>query len=170
MSRGFVKEDDQEEAPFIPPRAPLPHNAVNYVTERGLSLLHKEKEALLVERKNLSESNETERRRSLAVIDGKLSLVEERILSAQLIDLDKQPKDEVRFGATVQSIVKNGKQKGFKRTFTIVGVDESNVKEQRIAFTAPIASVLMGKKVGETAEFKIGNEVQQLELVSIHYK
>ncbi|MGV3636407.1 MAG: transcription elongation factor GreA, partial [Flavobacteriales bacterium] len=24
MSRGFVREDDQEEAPFIPPRAPLP--------------------------------------------------------------------------------------------------------------------------------------------------
>jgi transcription elongation factor GreB len=170
MSRGFVKEDDQEEAPFIPPRAPLPDNASNYVTQRGLKLLEKEKKALEEERRNLNEANDTERRRSLAVIDGKLALLEERILSAQPIDIEEQPKDEVRFGARVKSIVKSGKQKGLERSFTIVGVDESNVKEQRIAFTAPIARVLMGKKVGEEVEFKLGNEVQQLEIVSIHYE
>lgn len=170
MSRGFVKEDDQEEAPFIPPRAPLPPNASNYVTQRGLKLLEEEKKNLEAERKNLNEANETERRRSLAVIDGKLSLLEERILSAQLIDIDEQPKDEVRFGATVKSIVKAGKQKGLERSFTIVGVDESNVKEERIAFTAPIARVLMGKKVGEEVELRLGNDVQQLEIVSIQYE
>jgi len=36
MSRGFVREDDQEEAPFIAPRAALPAGAVNYVTPRGM--------------------------------------------------------------------------------------------------------------------------------------
>jgi transcription elongation factor GreB len=32
MSRGFVKEDDQEETPIVPPRADLPEGVVNYVT------------------------------------------------------------------------------------------------------------------------------------------
>lgn len=170
MSRGFVKEDDQEEAPFIPPRAPLPPNTPNYVTKRGLQKLEEEKSDLEFERKNLKEANESERRKSLAVINGKLGLLEERILSAQLIKGEEQPADEVRFGATVKTIVKNGKQKGLERTFTIVGVDESNVKEKRIAFTAPIVRNLMGKKVGEVADFKLGNESQPLEVVSIHYE
>ena len=47
--------------------------------------------------------------------------------------------------------------------------DES-VKEKRIAFTAPIVRNLMGKKVGEVADFKLGNESQPLEVVSIHYE
>lgn len=169
MSRGFVKEDDQEEAPFIPPRAPLPPNTPNYVTQRGLNLLKEEKESLEAERKNLNEANETERRRSLAVINGKIELLEERILSAQLIKGEEQAKDEVRFGATVKTIVKAGKQKGLERSFTIVGVDESNVKEERIAFTAPIVRVLMGKKVGEEVDFKLGDELQRIEVVSIQY-
>ena len=170
MSRGFVKEEDQEEASFIPPRAPLPPNTPNYVTKRGLQKLEEEKSDLEFERKNLKEANESERRKSLAVINGKLDLLEERILSAQLIKGEDQPADEVRFGATVKTIVKNGKQKGLERTFTIVGVDESNVKEKRIAFTAPIVRNLMGKKVGEVADFKLGNESQPLEVVSIHYE
>jgi transcription elongation factor GreB len=35
MSRGFVKESDQEELPIVPPRADLPAGLVNYVTEFG---------------------------------------------------------------------------------------------------------------------------------------
>ncbi|MEX2336555.1 MAG: GreA/GreB family elongation factor [Fulvivirga sp.] len=169
MSRGFVKEDDQEEAPFIPPRAPLPPHTPNYVTQRGLAHLKDEMKSLAAERKNLNEANETERRRSLAVINGKIELLEERILSAQLIKGEEQPKDEVRFGARVKTLVSARKQKGLERSFTIVGVDESNVKEERIAFTAPIVRVLMGKKVGDKVDFKLGDEVQRIEVVSIQY-
>ena len=55
MSRGFVKEDDQEEAPFIPPRAPLPQGAINYVTPRGLHQLQQEKLRLESDRKSVIE-------------------------------------------------------------------------------------------------------------------
>ena len=46
MSRGFVKEEDQEEAPFIPPRAALPPGVTNYVTPQGYQELIKEREDL----------------------------------------------------------------------------------------------------------------------------
>lgn len=43
MSRGFVKEGDQEETPIIPPRAALPAGATNYVTPTGMELLQAER-------------------------------------------------------------------------------------------------------------------------------
>ena len=83
MSRGFVKEDDQEEAPFIPPRASLPPNVPNYVTKKGMELLLQEKKELEAQRSNLSAENDVERRKALAVINGKIELLNERINSAQ---------------------------------------------------------------------------------------
>lgn len=165
MSRGFVKEDDQEEAPFIPPRAPLPDGAINYVTPRGLQLLLDEKEAL--ERSYaLVQGSEMERRREHAIIDGKLALLNERIGSARPLEPATAP-DEVRFGTTVAFTYMNGPQKGTGRSFTIVGVDEANVQELRIAFTAPIARALTGKRVGEVALFQLGATAQELRVDSI---
>jgi len=39
MSRGFVKEDDQEEVPMVPRRAFLPEGVTNFVTPNGLNEL-----------------------------------------------------------------------------------------------------------------------------------
>ena len=52
MSRGFVKEDDQEDIPLVPPRADLPSGTDNFVTQIGLNLLLEEKEEVLA-RKNI---------------------------------------------------------------------------------------------------------------------
>ena len=46
MSRGFVKEGDQEEVPMVLPRAFLPQGVPNYVTPEGLLLLSEEMEGL----------------------------------------------------------------------------------------------------------------------------
>lgn len=165
MSRGFVKEDDQEEAPFIPPRAPLPDGAINYVTPRGLQQLLNEKETLERSYANV-EGNDMERRREHSVIEGKLALLNERIGSARPVEPVTAP-DEVRFGTTVGFTYMNGPQKGTSRSFTIVGVDEANVQELRIAFTAPIARALTGKRVGDVALFQLGAKTQELRVDSI---
>ena len=44
MSRGFVKEDDQEEVPIVPQRAFLPEGVQNFVTPAGMDLLLAEKQ------------------------------------------------------------------------------------------------------------------------------
>lgn len=164
MSRGFVKEEDQEEAPVIPPRAALPKGVNNYVTPKGYDLLLEEKEALETKQKNLSQNNETERRRASMEIDGRLQLLANRIQSARIIDLRKQPQDEIRFGAQVRFT--KGKQ---TLNFQIVGVDEADVKLHKISFTAPIAKALIGKKVGEEANFKLGSNIQKLNILAISY-
>ncbi|MBZ9629880.1 GreA/GreB family elongation factor [Salegentibacter sp. LM13S] len=164
MSRGFVKEDDQEEAPMIPPRAALPTGEINYVTPNGLKELKKEEAELTEERANLDKENDTERRRAQAVIDGNLKLLRERINTARILDPKDQPGDEVRFGAVVEF-----KQNGNTQKFQIVGVDEADVKKQKIAFVAPIAKAVTGKKVGDKIDFKLGEETRKLEILKIAY-
>ena len=51
----------------------------------------------------------------------------------------------------------------------IVGVDEANVKDKKLAFTAPIARALIGKKVGKTTTFQLGNEEKKLTIKNIAY-
>lgn len=164
MSRGFVKEDDQEETPIIPPRAALPKGATNYVTPNGKQLLVAERKELENQRKNLAVTEEQQRRRDLAVINGKQELLQERIVSARILNPADQPKDEVRFGATVTFKMNNKTQE-----FIIVGVDEADVKKQKIAFVAPIAKAMTGKKVGDEIDFNLGNELRKIVILEIKY-
>ena len=48
MSRGFVKEDDQEDVPIVPQRAFLPDGVPNFVTPAGLEQLLAEKQDLIL--------------------------------------------------------------------------------------------------------------------------
>src|SRR5690554_5431325 len=81
MSRGFVREGDQEEAPVIPPRAALPEHTPNYVTPQGFKALKAEKLKLLGELSDFKSKDEREQRRKAAEIDGMLNLLNERINS-----------------------------------------------------------------------------------------
>lgn len=166
MSRGFVKEGDQEEIPIIPPRAALPAGATNYVTPKGMALLQTERQQLEQERASLDTTNEQQRRIELGVLNGKLDLLNERIASARILDPAQQPKDEVRFGATVTYRISSSPT---PQTFQIVGVDEADVIKRKIAFVAPIAVALTGHKVGDSVSFKLGGESRKLEIVTIHY-
>ena len=164
MSRGFVKESDQEEPPVIPPRASLPDGVTNYVTPQGKEMLREEKIKLEKQRADLNIQDDTERRRELAVIDGKLKLLNERLNSAQVLNPEQQNKSEVRFGATVMFNM-NGSIQDFK----IVGVDEANIKEKKIAFTSPLAIAMTSKKEGDNFEFKLGQDSRPIEILEINY-
>lgn len=152
----------REEAPFIPPRAALPDGVPNYVTPRGLQLLLEERSTLETERAPVTGS-EDERRRAQAVIDGRLALLNERIVTARLVETAPDH-DEVRFDSTVTFTHEAGRMKGTTLTFTIVGVDEADVKLGRIAFTAPLARALMGRHAGEVATLQLGAEQQRLRV------
>ncbi len=169
MSRGFVKEDDQEEAPFIPPRAALPAGAINYVTPAGYEQLIKEREQIEDKLGNIDIDNDKEKRHFRATLTGSLNLLNERISSARILKPEDQPKNEVRFGALVNFSILSGEQKGALRKFQLVGVDEAEIKQNKIAFVAPIAVALTGKKVGDVAEFRRGALVQEFEILDITY-
>ena len=90
MSRGFVKEDDQEEIPMVPPRADLPEGVLNYVTQVGMNELLAEKQALINEKNRLDSSSENEKRIALNLINAKLQLLNNRIATARIVKLKEQ--------------------------------------------------------------------------------
>ena len=164
MSRGFVKEDDQEEVPLVPPRADLPAGTENFVTQNGMDALLEEKEDLLRQQESLDLSQEKEYRISFNHINAKLQLLNERITSAKIIDQKKLPDDEIHFGVTVtfKNIETN-----INQTFQLVGVDEASISKGKLAFTTPLAKALLHKKVGEKAILKLGEKENIFEIVKI---
>lgn len=166
MSRGFVKEGDQEEIPILTPRAHLPDGVTNYVTQAGMDELLDEKKMLLGEIENLDMSNENERRIASNHLNAKLKLLNERILTAQIIDLDKQSPDEVWFGATVTLKIDNDAK---LQKYQIVGADEADVSQGKISFISPLARILIGKEVGEKALLKLADGNRTYEIMEIVY-
>jgi transcription elongation factor GreB len=166
MSRGFVKEGDQEEIPILTPRAYLPDGVTNYVTQVGMDELLNEKQQLINELENLDITNENERRIASNHIKAKLQLLNDRILTAKIIDLDKQSPNEVWFGATVTLKIDNETK---LQKYQIVGVDEADVSKGKISFISPIAKILISKEVGEKAILKLANGVKVFEIIEIVY-
>lgn len=167
MSRGFVKEDDQEETPLVPPRADLPPGVSNYVTPAGMEELLAERQNLILEKSSIQASTEQEKRITANFIQAKILLLEERIATAKPVNLSEQPKDEVRFGAKVNLKIGTTSK---TQTYQIVGVDEANIAKQKISFISPIAKILIGKKVGEQAILKLAKEDRAFEVVKIDYQ
>lgn len=150
MSRGFIKEGDQEEIPRVPMRAYLPEGVPNYVTKEGLEALKEELKDLEVERVKAGDNYIM-----VNFIDASIKLLVDRINSAVEVDISKS-KNTVSFGAWVRY---NG------RSVRIVGVDEADVNKGLISFISPIAKMLIGKKAGDLIELK-GSEKITVEEVS----
>ncbi|MEO8934999.1 MAG: GreA/GreB family elongation factor [Xanthomarina sp.] len=166
MSRGFVKEDDQEEIPLVPPRADLPEGVTNYMTPNGMDQLLKEKQMLHDEREQLDISNENEKRIAVNYINAKIQLLNVRISTGKIIDLSAQPQGEIRFGAWVTLKVDEASK---LEKYQIVGVDEADISKGKISFISPIAKILINKRIGDKALLKLVKTDRVFEIIEINY-
>jgi transcription elongation factor GreB len=166
MSRGFVKEDDQEEIPMVPQRAYLPEGVTNFVTPSGMDQLLAEKLMLVSEKDNLTGASENEKRIALNYINAKLHLLNNRIAEARIVNLKEQPKNEIRFGARVTLKTEGS---GNFQTFQITGVDEADISKGKISFISPIAKKLINKKVREKVFLKRPEGDIVFEIINITY-
>lgn len=71
--------------------------------------------------------------------------LEEKLGRAIPVDPATQPKDVVRFGATVEVEAPGNK----RATYTIVGEDEANPLEGTISWLSPLARALEDARVGQ---------------------
>jgi transcription elongation factor GreB len=161
MSRAFVKEDGAE-PPLVVPRAPLPAGVPNYVTRRGLAALHAERAALEASRPAADDANGAA---ALSAHNARLGALDARIGSAVSVDVATLPQDEVRFSAAV--MLRN--EAGDERRYRIVGVDEADADAGRIAFTAPLARKLIGKRLGDSVALGHRGNETDYEIVGIDY-
>lgn len=78
--------------------------------------------------------------------------------------LEKKNKSEIKFGAHVKF-----KMNGSIQNFKIVGVDEANIKEKKIAFTSLLAIAIRSKKKRDNLEFKLSQDSRQTKILEINY-
>jgi transcription elongation GreA/GreB family factor len=144
MSRAFVKEPD-EGAPVegLPERQISEH--ANYVTPAGLQQLEDRVGELETRRLELLEQDD-DPGGELDYIDRDLRYFTARLESAILVDLSRQPRRKVAFGAAV-TVLKPG---GERQTFTIVGEDEADLRQGKISYVSPLAEALIDARVGKS--------------------
>lgn len=138
MSVAFRRESDDEhlEPKFEIPIAPGP----NLVTPRGLRRI----EAKLAELDAAIAAETGEE--ALKALRRDQRYWATRQSTAQLAE--RAGDDEVAIGSRV-TFALDGK----RRTIDIVGGDEADAATDRVAFSAPLARVLIGLAPGETADF-----------------
>jgi transcription elongation factor GreB len=166
MSRAFTKEDGAEPPPFVAPRAPLPAGVPNYVTPRGLALLRSELVSLEASRSSIPLEASADAAPLRAALQTRIQELKARLASTVLVDTsERRCSDEVRFGARVM-VQGDSKQ---ARQIDIVGVDEADATSGRIAFVAPLARALLGKRPGDVVTFRTPRGEEELEVVSVNY-
>jgi transcription elongation factor GreB len=162
VSRAFVKEDAVA-APLVRPRAPLPRGVPHYVTPRGLKLLHSERDALTA---GLAAGGQADAASDAVALRARLAELEARIAAAVPVDPAEGAPDVVRFGARVEVRASDGAQ----RRYRIVGVDEADAAAGRVAFVAPLARALIGKRVGDFAPLQTPRGEDELEIVAVDFE
>jgi len=165
VSKAFTSEETAETPRVVPPRAPLPAGVPNYVTASGLALLHAELAALDAQYAAAEHDPEVAgRSENLAALAQRRADLEARIASAEVVPLPPEPRDTIRFGATVTVDGEGG-----ARRYRIVGVDEADAARGKLAFVSPLARVLLGSSVGDTVRLRAPRGEEQLEIVAVEY-
>lgn len=79
-------------------------------------------------------------------IEGRIQDINGKLARAQVIDPSAIKSDRVVFGAKVEL---EEQQSGKRMTYSIVGVDEADIKNGKVGITSPIARALIGKAEGD---------------------
>ncbi len=79
-------------------------------------------------------------------IEGRIMEINGKLASAQVIDTSLIKTDKIVFGAIV---LVSDQDTGKEVTYKIVGVDEADLKLNKISIGSPIARALIGKKAGD---------------------
>ena len=99
-------------------------------------------------------------------IEGRVGEIEDKLARADVIDVSKLSGDTVKFGATVTIVDEETEE---KITYQLVGEWEADVKEGRLAITAPLARALIGKAVGDSVEVSTPAGEKDYEILKVKY-
>ncbi|MBN8955553.1 MAG: transcription elongation factor GreA [Rhizobiales bacterium] len=153
MSRAFVKETDSEAVEELPDRPISTHP--NIVTATGLAQIETE-----VARLQADYTAAQARKDHVALASLARDL---RYWTARHASAEQAPPppdaEEVRFGTHVTIVREDGR----RQTYRIVGEDEADPARGTLSYAAPLARLLMGKRVGDAVT--LGG--QEVEVVAI---
>lgn len=154
MSRAFVKDDDPSGGAVELSDRPISAGP-NPVTPRGLREIERKVDE---NRHKLVEATAAGQPEAMARAGRELRYWSARHATAQLVETPAET-ETVVFGAEVTGRRENGRVLRLR----IVGEDEADPTQGRIAWTAPVARALMGGEPGEVRDLPTGT----LEIVAI---
>lgn len=164
MSRAFVKEDGPEQPERIPERPVSAHP--NYVTRRGQRLLEEREAGLLAERSELSGSKaDPAMRKRKAEIERDLRYVRARLETALPVDPAQPPPREIRFGARVRLVRRDGET----RVLRIVGEDEAQEGGELVPWPAPFVQALFGLRAGQILDWEGESGAESWTVAAVEY-
>jgi len=93
--------------------------------------------------------------------------IEHKLSLAHVIDPASIKSNKVVFGATVTLRAVEGDE---KVTYTIVGVDESDLKQGKVSIESPVARALIGKGEGDEVKVTTPQGFKEFEIMSVEYR
>jgi transcription elongation factor GreA len=100
-------------------------------------------------------------------IEGRSREVEAILAQAEVIDPAKLSGTKVVFGATVKLIDTDS---GDEVTYAIVGDYEADIKQGRIAVSAPLARAMIGREQGESVTLKTAKGTREYEISQVRFE
>jgi len=100
-------------------------------------------------------------------IEGRIQELNEKLALANVIDIQKLSGDKVVFGATVSFVDVDTDEES---SYQIVGADESDLKQNKISISSPIARSLIGKSVGDLLTIPIPKGKIEIEIIKVEFK
>ena len=100
-------------------------------------------------------------------IEGRINQINYLFSNANIIDVTKlENKENVVFGSTVDLLDLESNK---KKTYKIVGKDESDIKKNFIYFRSPIAKALIGKRKKDLVTVNTPAGEKNFEIVEVKY-
>jgi len=100
-------------------------------------------------------------------IEGRIKDIEAKLSHAQIIDVTTlNANGKVVFGATVVLLDLNTDE---EKTYQIVGIDEADLKHNKISVTSPVARALIGKEEGDEVALEAPGGSHEFEILEIRY-
>lgn len=155
MSRAFVRESDQEEAGTLPERPVSPHP--NLVTPAGQQQIEAQVRSLEAELQAARAAGDTA---AIARVSRDLRYWTQRRSTARVVEPVTSPPASVRFGTRVTIAMEDGTE----RTYRIVGEDEADPAQGLLSWVSPVASVLIGRSVGDVVRLPVGGEAEVVRI------
>ena len=180
MSKAFTKDTDPEKEEPEEPEV-LPAHLTNYMTPNGfvalqneLRLLQRDERPKVVEIVAWAAGNGDRSengdyiygKKRLREIDRRIRYLIKRLKSAEVVDPNRQQGlEQVFFGATVTYTGSDDKA----HTVTLVGIDEADIKKDKINWISPLAKALMKSRVGDTVELHAPSGSEMINVLAISY-
>ena len=151
------------------------------VTKKGYELLKKElKQLLSTDRPAVVNAISTARdhgdlkenaeyhaaKEQQGFIEGRIQELNAKLANANVIDIEKLSGDRVVFGATVTFEDIDTDEVS---NYQIVGEDESDIKQNKISVSSPIARALIGRSAGETLTIPIPKGKIEVEIIKVEF-